>query len=91
VRRNLGQVSLDQGIICGGSPRIIAVVWVKELHLSKAAEPFGAKLAMRFDGPYQIKQKYLRIDGKLDIYFLKDLGKSIFESITSSARYDIPH
>jgi len=30
------------------------VVWAKEHHLSKAGEEFAAKLAPRYDGPYQI-------------------------------------
>jgi len=29
-------------------------VWSREHHLSKAAEGFAAKLAPRYDGPYQV-------------------------------------
>jgi len=30
------------------------IVWAKEHHLSKAAEGFAAKLAPRYDGPFQV-------------------------------------
>jgi len=30
------------------------IVWAKEHHMSKAAEGFAAKLAVRYDGPYQV-------------------------------------
>jgi len=35
------------------SPAVGDIVWAKEHHLSKAAEGFAAKLAPRYDGPYQ--------------------------------------
>jgi len=36
------------------SPAVGDIVWAKEHHLSKAAEGFAAKLAPRYDGPYQV-------------------------------------
>jgi len=33
-------------------------VWAKEHHLSKAAEGFAAKLAPRYNGPYQVVDRY---------------------------------
>jgi len=36
------------------SPAVGDKVWAKEHHLSKAAEGFAAKLAPRYDGPYQV-------------------------------------
>jgi len=35
-------------------PAMDDVMWAKEHHLSKAAEAFAAKLAPRYDGPYQV-------------------------------------
>jgi len=36
------------------SPAVGDIVWAKEHHLSKATEGFAAKLAPRYDGPYQV-------------------------------------
>ncbi|XP_044313309.1 uncharacterized protein LOC123037310 [Drosophila rhopaloa] len=36
------------------NPRVGDVVWAKEHHLSEAAVVFAAKLAPRYDGPYQV-------------------------------------
>jgi len=34
--------------------RVGDIVWAKEHHLPKAAEGFAAKLAPKYDGPYQV-------------------------------------
>jgi len=40
------------------TPAVGDVVWAKEHHLSKAAEGFAAKLAPRYNGPYQVVDRY---------------------------------
>jgi len=59
VRRNMEKASHDQARHYNlrrrqWSPAVGDIVWAKEQHLSKAAEGFAAKLAPRYDGPYQI-------------------------------------
>jgi len=56
VRRNLEKASQDQPRHYNlrrrqWTPKVGDVDWVKEHHLSKAAEGFAAKLAPRYDGP----------------------------------------
>jgi len=40
------------------TPPVGDIVWAKEHHLSKAAEGFAAKLAPRYNGPYQVVDRY---------------------------------
>ncbi|KAH8358392.1 hypothetical protein KR084_003667, partial [Drosophila pseudotakahashii] len=59
VRRNMEKASQDQARHYNlrrrqWTPAVGDVVWAKEHHLSKAAEGFAAKLAPRYDGPYQV-------------------------------------
>jgi len=59
VRRNMEKASQDQARHYNlrrrqWSPAVGDIVWAKEHHLSKAAEGFAAKLAPRYDGPYQV-------------------------------------
>jgi len=59
VRRNMEKPSQDQARHYNlrrrqWSPAVGDIVWAKEHHLSKAAEGFAAKLAPRYDGPYQV-------------------------------------
>jgi len=59
VRRNMEKASQDQARYYNlrrrqWSPAVGDIVWAKEHHLSKAAEGFAAKLAPRYDGPYQV-------------------------------------
>jgi len=59
VRRNLERASQDQARHYNlrrrqWTPAVGDAVWAKEHQLSKAAEGFAAKLAPRYDGPYQV-------------------------------------
>jgi len=59
VRRNLEKASQDQARHYNlrrwqWTTKVGDVVWAKEHHLSKAAEGFAARLAPRYDGPYQV-------------------------------------
>ncbi|XP_070075739.1 uncharacterized protein [Drosophila takahashii] len=62
VRRNLEKASQDQARYHYGrqsmrrqwTPAVGDVAWAKEHHLSKGAEGFAARLAPRYDGPYQV-------------------------------------
>jgi len=59
VRRHMEKVSQDQARHYNlrrrqWSPAVDDIVWANERHLSKAAEGFAAKLAPRYDGPYQV-------------------------------------
>lgn len=90
VRRNLERVFQDQARhLClrrrQWKPKIGDVVLVKEHHLSKAAEGFAVKLALRFDGSYQIVdfvspviwKVRLRKDRKEGTVNIKDLSQRI--------------
>jgi len=59
VRRNMKKASQDQARHYNlkrrqWSPAVGDIVWANEHHLSKAAEGFAAKLAPRYDSPYQV-------------------------------------
>jgi len=51
-------------------------VWAKEHHLSKAAEGFAAKLAPRYDGPYQVVDFVSPVNCKIRHTQSKKLGVS---------------
>ncbi|XP_044317456.1 uncharacterized protein LOC123038062 [Drosophila rhopaloa] len=59
VRRNMKKAAQDQAChynLCRRQwkPNIGNTVWAKEHHLSKAAEGFAAKLALKYEGPFKI-------------------------------------
>ncbi|XP_043064803.1 uncharacterized protein LOC122320701 [Drosophila ficusphila] len=59
VRRNLEKAAQDQSRHYNlrrreWNPKVGDIVWAREHHLSKAVEGFAAKLAPRYDGPYQV-------------------------------------
>jgi len=54
VRRNMEKASHYNLRRRQWSPAVGDIVWAKEHNLSKAGEGFAAKLAPRYDGPYQV-------------------------------------